>query len=184
MHLDLNYSVQSWTSLVLSLGALSLLSLSKARMASTPHGAGEGTHGAHHHSGRRLRQLLHPSGKRIHIAAYPEEHERFKLRLTSSEPDEDFDILACLPLADGLSSLQLISTTTGLIVFTLMIEVWGQTPKEDCFWKDRRKCKYSAECRVKRKVIDDALKAGVTVDVAELARDGREKPEKRLYEPV
>lgn len=61
-------------------------------MASTPIGAGEGTHGTRHHPGRRLRQLLQPSGKRIHIAADPEEHERLKLRLTTSEPDEDFDI--------------------------------------------------------------------------------------------
>lgn len=93
-------------------------------------------------------------------------------------------ILACLPLADGLSSLQLISTTTGLIVFTLMIEVWGQTRKEDRFWKDRRKCKYSAECRVRRKAIDDALKAGVTIDVAELTKNERQESEKGLYEPV
>lgn len=92
-------------------------------------------------------------------------------------------ILACLPLADGLSSLQLISTTTGLIVLALMIEVWGQTPREDCFWKDRRKCKYSAECRVKRKAVEDALKAVVTIDVAELTKNDEEKLGKRLYEP-
>lgn len=61
-------------------------------MASTLIGPGEGTHGTRHHPGRKLRQLLHPSGKRIHIAADPEEHERLRLRLTSSELDENFDI--------------------------------------------------------------------------------------------
>ena len=54
--------------------------------------AGDGQHDSHHHTGKRLRQFLHPSGKRIHIAANPEDHERLRLRLTTSEPDEEFDV--------------------------------------------------------------------------------------------
>lgn len=93
-------------------------------------------------------------------------------------------ILSCLPLADGLSSLQLISTTTGLIVFVLMVEVWGQTPKPDCFWKNRQKCRYAAECHVRKKMIDDALKAGVMIDVAELTKSDSKKSEHGLFETV
>ena len=93
-------------------------------------------------------------------------------------------VLICLPLADGLSSLQLISTTTGLTVFVLMTEVWGQTPKAECSQKNREKCKYSAECRVRKKMIDDALKAGATIDVAELTKNDNEKSEHGLFETV
>lgn len=38
-------------------------------------------------------------------------------------------VLICLPMADGLTSLQLIATTTGLIVFVLMIEIWERLRK-------------------------------------------------------
>ena len=33
---------------------------------------------AHFHTGRRLRKLLRPSGRRVHIAATPEEHIHLK----------------------------------------------------------------------------------------------------------
>ncbi|MAD86639.1 MAG: hypothetical protein CL912_27095 [Deltaproteobacteria bacterium] len=40
----------------------------------------------------RWRQFRHPSGRRIHIAATPEEHEKLKQELTKSEPDLEFDL--------------------------------------------------------------------------------------------
>ncbi|KAL2061019.1 hypothetical protein VTL71DRAFT_9071 [Oculimacula yallundae] len=40
----------------------------------------------------RWKQFRHPSGRRIHIAATPEEHERLKLDLSKSEPDLEFDL--------------------------------------------------------------------------------------------
>ena len=46
----------------------------------------------HHHTGKRLRKLLHPSGKTIHVAATPEEHETLKRKLSRADPDADFDI--------------------------------------------------------------------------------------------
>ena len=77
-----------------ALGAYHSRSYRKATtsMASSEMGTGEAPHGSHHHSGKRLRQLLHPDGRRIHIAANPEEHERLKLTLSTSEPDEEFDV--------------------------------------------------------------------------------------------
>ena len=90
--------------------------------------------------------------------------------------------LICLPLSESLTSLQLIFTTTGLVVLTLMFEVGGSTSKNNSFWRDKRKCKYSAECRVRKNAIEAALKAGVTIDVKEVVRD--EGGEKRLYEHI
>ena len=88
-------------------------------------------------------------------------------------------ILICLPLADGLSSLQLIATTTGLTIFVLMMDVYGQTKVEDSFWKDKVKCKYRAECPMRRRDLERAVKTGVTIDVAELAK--RSPGEKGVY---
>ena len=91
-------------------------------------------------------------------------------------------VLICLPLAETLSSLQLISTTTGLVVLTLIFEVVGSTSKNNSFWRDRRRCKYSAECRVRKKAVEAALKAGATIDVAEMMKD--EGSEKAGYENI
>ena len=44
------------------------------------------------HHGQRLRKLLHPNGKRIHIAATPEEQLRLKKTLPQVEPDEHFEV--------------------------------------------------------------------------------------------
>ena len=44
-------------------------------------------------------------------------------------------ILIFLALADSLSSLKLVSVTTGLILLTLMIDVYGSTSIHDEFWK-------------------------------------------------
>ncbi len=44
----------------------------------------------HHHP--RWRQFIHPNGKRIHVAASPEEHEQLKHQLTNSDIDYEFDL--------------------------------------------------------------------------------------------
>lgn len=43
-----------------------------------------------HHS--RWRQFIHPNGKRIHIAASPEEHEQLRRALIQSGEDTEFDL--------------------------------------------------------------------------------------------
>ena len=51
--------------------------------------------GASHHNllqaGRRLKKLLRPDGRRVHIASTPEEHTRLQKTLPKIEPDENFD---------------------------------------------------------------------------------------------
>lgn len=81
--------------------------------------------------------------------------------------------LICLPLADKLSSLELVSTTTGIVVFVLMVDVYGSTSRNENFWRDRAMCKYSARCSMKRKEMEQALKTGATIEVRELAEGGK-----------
>ena len=85
-------------------------------------------------------------------------------------------ILIFLPLADSLSSLQLVSITTGLVVLTLMIDVYGSTSIHDEFWRCTSQCKYRANCPIKRKLAVDAVKTGTTINLEEVrVEDGGEK---------
>ncbi|KAK8143257.1 hypothetical protein G3M48_007503 [Beauveria asiatica] len=47
-------------------------------------------------------------------------------------------ILFLLPLAENLKSLQLISTTLGLTVYVVIVEVWGRSCTDESFWDSRR----------------------------------------------
>ena len=85
-------------------------------------------------------------------------------------------ILIFLPLADSLSSLALVSITTGLIVLTLMIDVYGSTSMHDEFWKCTSQRSYRAHCPIKRKLAVDAVKTGTTIKLEEVqVLDGGEK---------
>ena len=48
-------------------------------------------HSGHFHTPGRLKKLLKPDGRRVHIAASPEEHIRLTRTLPKIEPDENFD---------------------------------------------------------------------------------------------
>lgn len=89
-------------------------------------------------------------------------------------------VLVCLPLADKLNSLQMISTTTGLVAFTLIIDLYGSTSIHDTFWKDRRKCKYRADCHMKKSDVETAVKTGQKIEVLKLSKG--DKGEKGVYE--
>ena len=84
-------------------------------------------------------------------------------------------ILICLPLAESLDSLRLVATTTGLVVFTLVVDLFGSSCAEEGFWRDKRLCRYEAECKLRKQDIE-AVKAG-TVGVEEIV--GRGVGEKR-----
>ena len=68
-------------------------------------------------------------------------------------------ILICLPLAESLNSSHLIATTTGLVVFALAVDLFGSSCTEEGFWRDKRRCRYEAECRLRKQDIE-AVKAG------------------------
>ena len=63
-------------------------------MSTTPTTTDTGsTHGSGHHRGRRLRQFMHPSGRKVHIALSPEEADSLRQRLTVVSKDEPFDLV-------------------------------------------------------------------------------------------
>jgi hypothetical protein len=79
-----------------------------------------------------------------------------------------------------MNSLQLIATTTSLIVCVLVVELigvgcWG----ENMFWErscGRDKTTYSARCGVKREELEKSMKEGTVLKVEEIAkREGGEK---------
>ena len=84
-------------------------------------------------------------------------------------------VLIFLPLADKLNSLQMVATTTALVVFTLIVDLYGSTSIHDSFWKDRRKCKYSANCHMKKKDIEDAVKTGQIIEVEKLSKGTKDE---------
>ncbi|KAK4547050.1 hypothetical protein LTR36_001271 [Oleoguttula mirabilis] len=82
-------------------------------------------------------------------------------------------ILACLPLADGLDSLQLVGTVTGLVVLTLVTELWATSSCHEKLMERSKPCQYFGHCG--KKNLEAYVKDGREVDVAEL---GSEKVKK------
>lgn len=88
-------------------------------------------------------------------------------------------VLICLPLAESINSLQLVSVTTGLVVYVLMVDVYGSTSIYDDFWKCTSHGKYRADCPFKKKILVEALKKGTTIKLEEIQTENGEKV---LYE--
>jgi hypothetical protein len=88
-------------------------------------------------------------------------------------------IIITLPKAH-MNSLQLVASTTGLIVAVLTLELVGSSCwGENIFWEKgcgRDKATYSARCAVKKEELEKSLKEGTVLDVEEIARrEGGEK---------
>lgn len=88
--------------------------------------------------------------------------------------------LALLPLAhDSLDSLQLVGTCCGLVVSVLILEIRGSASSGAAFWGISefctRKCGYSAKCAVSRKELEENIKTGKVVNVADLAKKEKAK---------
>jgi hypothetical protein len=78
-------------------------------------------------------------------------------------------IMICLPLAHHLNSLHLVSIMTGLIVWVLLLELWGVSCPDDSFFSEPA-CKYTARCKISKKELAAAAKAGNPIDVQNLAK--------------
>ncbi|TVY33559.1 hypothetical protein LOCC1_G007531, partial [Lachnellula occidentalis] len=83
-------------------------------------------------------------------------------------------ILFCLPLAQGINSLQLISIVTGLVLWVLLLELWGCSCPEESFFGEKRQCRYTARCKVSRGDLERAGRQGRVVKVEEIAGKGGE----------
>ncbi|KAH8657000.1 bacterial low temperature requirement A protein-domain-containing protein [Tricladium varicosporioides] len=87
-------------------------------------------------------------------------------------------ILFALPTAHDLNSLQLISIVTGLLVWVLLLELWGVSCPEDSLFGQKSQCKYTARCKISKKDLESRVKGGEVIKVEELS----EKGEKGMYE--
>lgn len=88
-------------------------------------------------------------------------------------------IIICLPLADSLSSLGLISITTALVFLVLALDLFGMSCEGDKFWtggfcpEEKKRCTYTANCRLgkqRRREIEKALQRGDKVCLADLLK--------------
>lgn len=88
-------------------------------------------------------------------------------------------VIICLPLADSLSSLDLIAITTALVCFVLALDLFGSSCQGDEFWtggfcaEEKRKCTYTAHCRLgkrRRRELEKALQRGDKVSLADLLK--------------
>ncbi|KAK7182947.1 uncharacterized protein CC84DRAFT_1256732 [Paraphaeosphaeria sporulosa] len=62
--------------------------------AATPAtGNHEHQHHHFHHTGKRLRQILRPDGKKVHVAGSPEEANHLRKTLSATEKEEDIDLV-------------------------------------------------------------------------------------------
>ncbi|CAD6582287.1 MAG: hypothetical protein ASARMPREDX12_000893 [Alectoria sarmentosa] len=120
---------------------------------------------------------LHTHAIRRHFVSYKEfDGERIRKRYRIIVRASVAIIIIFLPLADSLSSLKLVSITTGLTVLTLIVDVYGSTSIHDDFWKCTTQCGYRANCPIKRKLAMDAVKTGTTIRLEEVQLgDGGEK---------
>ena len=77
-------------------------------------------------------------------------------------------IFCCLPAAQELDSSSLISITTALTAWVLILELFGKGSKGDSLFGDSAKCRYTAQCS--KKDLEKAMKSDGEVDVVELGR--------------
>ena len=80
-------------------------------------------------------------------------------------------IIVVLPTAeDRLTSLDLIAVVAGLVVVALLVELWGCSDCErGSFWGDRSTCRYSADCKLRKKDVE-AFKNGEVTDIEQLMK--------------
>jgi hypothetical protein len=88
-------------------------------------------------------------------------------------------IIITLPKAH-MNSLQLVATTTGLIIMVLVLELVGSSCwGENMFWEKnctRGQASYEARCGVKKEELEKSAREGIVLDVESIAkRDGGEK---------
>lgn len=90
--------------------------------------------------------------------------------------------IICLPLAKHLTSLELIATTTSLVVFVLACDLFGNTVEGDPFWlagfnpEERRRGVYTANCpigRHRRRQLEKAVARGEKVGLADVLKQSQ-----------
>jgi len=90
-------------------------------------------------------------------------------------------IILALPTAHSLNSLHLISIVTALILWVLLLELWGISCPDDSFFGDDGKCRYTAKLKVSKKDLEGRVKEGGEGGVVKVGDLGG-KGEKGFYE--
>lgn len=89
-------------------------------------------------------------------------------------------ILICLPTAHHLNSVELVSVVTGLVWFVLVVDLYGLSKKGVKLFGRHGRCAYTADCGMRTKDLEHAVKTGEAVNIEALAE--KEKGQKGLYE--
>jgi hypothetical protein len=66
----------------------------------------------------------------------------------------------------------------GLILWVILLELYGASSMGETFFGEREACKYTASCKVRRRDMELAIKSGNVINVQELSNTA----EKGLYE--
>ena len=78
-------------------------------------------------------------------------------------------IMCALSAAESLSSLSHIAITVSLMVWVLLLEIWGTSCSDDTFFGEKKACCYTARCT--KKQLDSAMNSEGEVDVNILSRN-------------
>lgn len=79
-------------------------------------------------------------------------------------------VLSCLPAAQSLNSLSLVSIATGLTLWVLLVEIWGKScPDQTFFGEDCQRRGYTARCS--KRELEEAMRNDGEVDVMELGKN-------------
>lgn len=82
-------------------------------------------------------------------------------------------VMICLPLAESLSSLSLVGTVTGLVVFLLLCELWACSCAGAKLWQRDKPCRYIGHCG--KKDLAAYVHAGKELDLGELGKSSKLK---------
>ncbi|KAI9792970.1 MAG: hypothetical protein M1816_001292 [Peltula sp. TS41687] len=86
-------------------------------------------------------------------------------------------ILLCLPLAQHhLNSVELVAVVTALVWFVLIVDLYGLSKVGVKLFGRHGRCAYTAECGMRRKELEQAVKTGQTVNIEALAEKDLEGP--------
>jgi hypothetical protein len=91
-------------------------------------------------------------------------------------------VLICLPLQDSLNSLELVGLVTGLLWLDLIVELVGVSNVSDSFFDWRKKCTYTADCPLRKRDLEQALKKGEKITIEEVVADMDTPGEKGHFE--
>lgn len=72
--------------------------------------------------------------------------------------------MICLPKAHGLDSLHLIATTLGLVLWVVIVELWGVTNPGHSSFKQKSKTKYIVTCKVSKKDMEEVVRHGRVIE--------------------